>query len=304
MAPIPCSATMLHRQRTLLELLATWAQPVERLRVVKAMFLLRHEYGLEEHFYDFVPYDRGPFSFTLYHELSKLESRGFVRSDDFRVEITPFGERTRTKPSPSFLRAAGAVFDRLDGLQTRDLVNEVYANHPWFTANATDRRRRRAQRPKAELAIYLVGYEGLQIDGFLNLLLDRGIQGVVDTRRNPVSRRYGFHKSTLARLCKRLDLGYTHYPGLGVPSEWRREIPEQGLDAVLDRYCDQVLPDASAELLQLEELLLGQPTVLLCSERHPEDCHRHRLAETMCTRVDLRIEDLRSGPQFALSTDA
>ena len=47
---------------------------------MKLVFLLRHETCLKDvpSFYDFVPYKFGPFSFTLYRELERLQQNGYV----------------------------------------------------------------------------------------------------------------------------------------------------------------------------------------------------------------------------------
>ena len=70
----------------------------------------------------------------------------------------------------------------------------------------------------------MAGYEGLQIDGFLNILLEAGIEQIIDVRHNPISRRYGFHKSTLSGVCGRLNIEYKHVPEVGIPSELRANL--------------------------------------------------------------------------------
>ena len=89
-------------------------------------------------------------------------------------------------------------------------MDYVYRQYPWFTVNS--KRQQNAARPVAALAVYTAGYEGQQVDAFLNMLMRNGIQQLLDVRNNPVSRRYGFHKTTLGRLCKSLDIEYVHRP--------------------------------------------------------------------------------------------
>jgi hypothetical protein len=58
---------MFSRQRAILRLIENEGGTVSRLRLVKLAFLLSQEAGAPRvGTYDFVPYKRGPFSFTLY----------------------------------------------------------------------------------------------------------------------------------------------------------------------------------------------------------------------------------------------
>lgn len=79
------------------------------------------------------------------------------------------------------------------------MVANVYREFPWYTLNSKNAARRAASAPVASPAVYTVGYEGLMLDGLLDLLLRVGIKRLIDVRCNPVARRFGFHKSTLDR---------------------------------------------------------------------------------------------------------
>ena len=295
---------MINRQRLILELLAISGGPVDLLRLVKSVFLLRHDLGFEDRFYDFVPYRFGPFSFVLYHELSKLESKGIVKTQGDRLRLTPHGQRVRPRPMPGHAKAIRALVKELGTRSTDELIASIYKRYPWYTVNARDRRRRRMLRPTAAPAVYTVGYEGLPVDGLLNLLLRNGIQTLIDTRHNPISRRYGFHRSTLSRLCENLGLRYEHFPKLGIPGEWRRDLRIEELPRLFERYENEVLAKASRQLGSLEELMASSASVLLCSERLPEHCHRHRLAAKMASRLQMPMLDLRLQGQPELTIDA
>src|SRR5258708_4600631 len=70
---------MFSRQRAILRLIANEGGAVCRLRLVKLAFLLSREPNAPRTgIYDFVPYKRGPFSFTLYHDLRTLEREGWL----------------------------------------------------------------------------------------------------------------------------------------------------------------------------------------------------------------------------------
>ena len=162
-------------------------------------------------------------------------------------------------------------------LSSDDLLDYVYQRHPAFTVNSE--RRKLAPRPKAEVAVYTAGYEGVSIDGFLNLLVESGIERLIDVRSNPIARRYGFHKSTLKRLVNKLGIEYCHFAELGIQSQVRRLFPADGDRGIMfDEYEVTTLTNEAAAVKAVSELVSRRPSVLVCLEADPLRCHRSRLA--------------------------
>ena len=111
-------------------------------------------------------------------------------------------------------------------------------------------------RPVASLAVYTAGYEGQQVDAFLDMLMRTGIQQLLDVRNNPVSRRYGFHKTTLDRLCKSLDIEYLHRPELGIPPVLRQTLNTQAdYEALFTKYEASVLTDEAVAVEEVSQLV-------------------------------------------------
>ena len=283
---------MLIRQKVILSLIDQMGGQVSRLQLVKLAFLLGKEARMKT-FYQFVPYHHGPFSFTLYHELETLRRNGYILfhpSEDgiqrvSDVAIPPLNKGLG-KQIIGFLR-------RYRELSTEELINHVYSCYPWFTINAEASERRMEKRPKGECAIYTAGYEGLQIDGFLNMLLEAGIEQVIDVRRNPISRRYGFHRSTLLRLCKRLDIEYRHVPEVGIPSELRANLRQPSdYMPLFQNYEQKVLPAQPDAVKKIASWIESKPSVLVCMEANPGSCHRSRLAAQIENRTKLTIHHL------------
>ena len=107
------------------------------------------------------------------------------------------------------------------------------------------------------------------------------MQCIVDVRRNPVARRYGFHKSSLSRLCSKVNIEYVHVPELGIPSDLRQNLDCQAAyDRLFEQYERELLPQAQAQeaLCRLAQLLSSKPTALMCMEAEPTMCHRSRVA--------------------------
>ena len=72
------------------------------------------------------------------------------------------------------------------------------------------------------MIIYTIGYEGLNIDSFMSLLRENGVETVVDIRELPLSRKPGFSKKVLASTLSASGFEYTHISDLGCPKPIRR----------------------------------------------------------------------------------
>ena len=218
---------MLNRQRVLVHLLQQAGRPVSKIDLMKWCFLLRNEMPSQggAAFYHFLPYQFGPFSFCLYREINQLVCDGVVEASGDRFWHVCGHADASVMLSDAVKQDIVRILRRFSEKSTSYLVNYVYRQYPWFTVNS--RRKQHATRPVAVLAVYTAGYEGQQVDAFLDMLMRNGLQQILDVRNNPVSRRYGFHKTTLDRLCKSLDIEYVHRPELGIPPVLRQSLKTQ-----------------------------------------------------------------------------
>jgi uncharacterized protein (DUF488 family) len=282
---------MLTRQKILLSLLKAVGRPVNRLELMKWSFLLRHESKTQggASFYEFLPYHCGPFSFSLYQEIGKLQDKGFVRkSDDNHWEI---GEVAGPSPDRELENDAMLLAKKHAGKSVDNLLDEIYLKYPQYTVNS--KRLQLAKRVVAAPAVYTSGYEGLSVDGFLNRLIESGVQQLVDVRRNPIARRFGFHKSTLKRLCESLDIAYFHLPELGITSDKRRWLETQDdYERLFDDYRQTTLESEAVAIASVTDLVKSKPSVLVCMEAKPQCCHRSHLAKVVSTYSNLQVKHL------------
>jgi uncharacterized protein (DUF488 family) len=65
--------------------------------------------------------------------------------------------------------------------------------------------------------LYTIGYEGKEIQQFIDLLKNTGIEHLIDVRFSAESQyKPDFNKAILARELERAKIKYTHRPDLGV----------------------------------------------------------------------------------------
>jgi len=288
---------VLNRQKSLLCMIEKAARPVQHLELTKWAFLLAHETPSKggRSFYQFVPYRLGPFSFCLYHEVGGLVRNGYLVDAESDGRKTWWITGDVNRPTGDLRQGLpddiARIVERFETTSTDALLDYVYERFPWFTVNST--KRKLQPRPVAASAVFTVGYEGRSVDGLLDLLMRAGINRVLDVRANPVSRRYGFHRRTLSRLCKNLQLEYVHFPELGIPSAIRRELQSPADYASLFlRYQRDALERKTGALDEVARMMAERPSVLLCMEADARRCHRGLLADAIAQRSGLRVQHL------------
>lgn len=267
---------------------------VSRLRLVKYCFLLAQAWRNPSpaSTYSFVPYKYGPFSFTLYRELDALIKNGELSEYGYKKVVLP-PEKKLPALSVGSLKMAKWLVDTYGHMPTSNLLSLVYERYPWYTLNCRFAAKRSVKLPQVPCFIYTAGYEGEQVESFLNRLLISGIQRIIDVRANPISRKYGFHKSTLSKIAGLLNMDYRHIPELGIPSAWRTCLESARDYAILfSRYNAEILPHQSGAIDHLAELVREKPSVLVCQEADPEHCHRWHLAKHLKQRTNIPLREI------------
>lgn len=285
---------MLKRQQIILKIIQSSEKGISRLQLVKLSFLFADEIilGMPDSFYEFVPYKFGPFSFGLYHEIENLINQGFIiKKNEQDLILGEVCNLSALKLEPVLDKAVDYIFRKYGGLSNSELLDTVYNRYPWFTLNSVKKESRKVTPVEANIAVYTAGYESLQVDGFLNMLLQAGIKKIIDVRYNPVARRFGFHKSTLNRLSHNLDIKYVHLPEAGIPSEWRSNLNSLSeYERLFERYEQEII--TKQKVKKIAELMTEEPSVLVCKETNPRYCHRTRLAKHINNLTGLNIIDL------------
>ena len=142
---------MFSRQRAILRLIQNEGGAVARLRLVKLAFLLSREAEAPRAgIYDFLPYKRGPFSFTLYHELRGLERDGWLAEGEHDISIAEAPHLETAFLDKDFLGLIDTVSSRHRSVATPAMIDSVYRAYPWFTLNSEAIHKRAVSRPAAE----------------------------------------------------------------------------------------------------------------------------------------------------------
>ncbi len=147
---------------------------------------------------------------------------------------------------------------------------------------------------KAKPPLFTIGYEKATAPAVLDELQQAEIGLVVDTRAVAASRRPGFSKRQLAAGLDERGIAYLHLRGLGTPAEGRQASRSGRYDDLFRIYeAHLATPQAREQLDELTSIVrTGRRVCLLCFERSHEHCHRSRIAELVCERLDVPVDHL------------
>src|SRR5215213_6574737 len=144
------------------------------------------------------------------------------------------------------------------------------------------------QSAPTDFTLFTAGYQGHNIETFLDLLVSHGVEQLIDVRQRPFSRKPDFSKKRLTAHLAGVGIAYTHLVALGTPKPLRDEVRRThdfpaffaAMQAAIDAQ-----PEALREAL---ELARARSSVLLCFEANYAECHRLVVAQA--------IERLAQGP--------
>ncbi len=282
-----------YRQKTVLGLLKAFGGRLPNIDFQKYLFLFTTEFEKKPSF-EFIPYRFGCFSFQSYADKRRLIEIGALQdSEDWRLQD---GFKWRADLFEDDLYAR--FQKRYVALKGDKLVQDLYRRYPYYAINseiverlmtseeiaAIDARRSSTAQP----CLFTIGYEGDSFEGYLNRLIKNNVRTLVDVRRNPLSRKYGFSKKTLSETVRKLGMEYVHIPELGIASEKRQELNTQSdYDRLFDSYEKVELRQNKAALDQLAGIVADRKRVAItCFEAHACMCHRGRVAKALSTRTD------------------
>ncbi len=291
----------LAQESSILALIGSEPVGLKPIEIQKLMFMYTK---LEETIplYDFIPYEQGCYSPTLAQDVHKLAEKGFLKALDQDVKDKKKWALTEEGEVRVFAKRATIVrlihFLKRYPYRGMDLIADVYRRYPYWAINSTIKDfvlrndveafdKIEAARPTEKQPLASIGYEGRTFENYLNSLIRNGIKVLCDVRKNPISRKYGFSKSTLQNACAKICIEYRHFPELGIPSYERTDLRYQSdYDDLFARYEKTVLPNHCETLDVLARLVETNVGVALtCFEANPAQCHRTRVLNAITNRT-------------------
>jgi len=137
--------------------------------------------------------------------------------------------------------------------------------------------------PFVTMRVYTLGYQQINLDDYVDALVEAGVGIVLDVRQTAWSYKEGFSKSRLQAALKSVSIDYVHIPSAGNPSSNRRTAKSTA--ECLRRYRTYLRhnSDCVDELLShiKKAAKSGRPACLTCYEKKPSDCHRSILIEAL-----------------------
>lgn len=281
---------MFYRRKLILALLEAFRGKTDRLMFQKLLFILNTR--LDSPVYHFLPYKYGCFSFQANSDLLTLEKQGFVTADKQNISANENESWLFTLDDRDKLKVKKLADDFKD-FTTDDLINYTYKNYPFYAIRSTIidkhldddgiKKVEAAKSKETSPALFTLGYEGLSIEQYINVLLKHNIQLLVDVRKNAMSMKYGFSKKTLQTACETVGIIYEHYPELGIVSDKRKNLETQAdYDTLFAEYRNTVLKETvPVQITLCKKIETMKRAALLCFEKKPEMCHRSHLANVL-----------------------
>ncbi|HII16040.1 MAG TPA: DUF488 family protein [Nanoarchaeota archaeon] len=243
-----------------------------RRAIVKALFLLKEEYfaGNSVKFYSFYPYKQGPFSQLCFSDLRKLNAEGMI--NDSENMLTDKGIKTANE-----MDILEADIHHLLGRfnNEKEMLDYVYSKYPSYTVKS----QLVSHKKEQEIGFCTIGYEGKDIDSFLNVLIQNKISMVIDVRNNAFSMNFCFIGKKLKQYLNDAEIDYIHMPELGVESEDRANLnSKEDYEKLFLKY-RQSLPLKQKYLDTIEKEGNNKRIALLCFEKDVSSCHRREIAK-------------------------
>jgi len=291
---------MFYRRKIILALLQLLGGPIGKIRLQKLLFLFTQRQDKAE--YDFIPYDYGCYSYSANADLTAMVNQRIL-SEKTKNHFTKVDKTDYIKTIKEIDKKLLDEIKLDFGNMTADeLMEYTYVNYPYWAINSIKAKEIlsaeqleivKNSRPKGNKTIlFTIGYEGISLEEYLNRLLKNDIKILVDVRCNPLSMKYGFSKSHLLSFCKKLDIGYAHFPEVGIRSEQRQELNTQAdYDKLFDIYRQTNLTQTINTQEKILKLLKEHKRIALtCFEANIDQCHRKYLAESIANLPNFEYE--------------
>lgn len=116
--------------------------------------------------------------------------------------------------------------------------------------------------------VYTIGYEGKDIEDFIDILNKYDIKQIIDVRSHPKSRKKVFSQEPLKDKLFEKSVKYEHLPGLG-------GLDEKDYHRVMEKK------EWKKAFEELKSLIEKRKSAMMCLEKNPMKCHRRFISEKL-----------------------
>jgi len=283
-----------YRRKIILALFELFDGQLTAKSFQKLLFLFTRNQDVKA--FDFIPYKYGCFSFQANQDLMTLEKYGYLQ-----IEEKDNSRHISLIKTDNYLDMLN-MFDRVfienvkkefGNMSQNDLIKYTYVNYPFYSINSSIAKDiltneelekvNQQRRHKDSYELFTIGYEGISLEKYIDLLIIRDVKVLCDVRKNAFSQKYGFSKSQLEKACEGVKIKYVHVPQLGIDSDKRQELNCQAdYDKLFKLYESTTLIQNKDYLLMVRELIEKyQRVALTCFEKNPLQCHRSYVAKEL-----------------------
>ena len=155
---------------------------------------------------------------------------------------------------------------------------------------SVDEQRFRQVREGDGPTIFTIGYERRDGEELVSLLLDAGVDTLVDVRERAMSRRADFRGKALRARCEEAGIAYLPMQQLGSTDQMRDELKgSRDYDAFHRTFRAYAERELEEPLLRLADEARQRTVCLICYERAHEECHRSTVADLVADAANASI---------------
>ena len=277
-----------YRRKILLALLQAFGGHLGKTDLQKLLLIVTKLQ--EKPSFDFIPHRFGCYSYQSSWDLRALKAYGIVIESDTGWSLAK-PEDYRGMLTNDDKSRVNHVARTYKNYTTDQLVRVTYLKFPYYAIksekapkilNADELKTVEKYASSNDgKALFTIGYEGITIETYFNKLIRNNVKVLCDVRRNAISQKVGFSKSTLSSVCSSIGIKYIHVPALGIPSDKRQNLKTQkDYDALFAEFESTYLINQTENLNGILSLLDKYKRVALtCFEALPCQCHRSKVAK-------------------------
>ncbi len=289
---------MFYRRKILLAFIEAFGGSLNKADCQKLLFLFCLRTG--NNYYDFFPFRYGVFSVILVQDKKRLTDLGYLtaKAGFHLVNKTTYISELRLSDRADLL----AFVEEIRKLRGKALTHKIHLEVPDYACRSQIANRVLSPdeyqvvssiwNTSKAACLFTIGYEGLSIDAYLDLLVKNNVSVLVDVRKNPISMKYGFSKAQLVEYSRIAGITYIHISDLGIPSDLRKHLNDpRDYEQLFDFYAAHILPEHLDALKTLKRIVSKYGRVAItCFEADYHFCHRHKVTEYLEHDPDFNTE--------------